>query len=105
MRFEVKLPAGIDCWALRAAGLDADAIAHLSVSAATGKIKLPQTHQCACILPDTTGSAAVTIFSFGQHERIDRWIDQSGKLVIKRGKRPKAATRLQIEINNEAAGR
>ena len=66
---------------------------------------MPQTHQCACILPDTTGSAAVTIFSFGQHERIDRWIDQSGKLVIKRGKRPKAATRLQIEINNEAAGR
>jgi hypothetical protein len=38
------------------------------------------------------------------NERIDRWTDRKGKIVIKRDKRPEYGTRLRIEIDDENSG-
>src|SRR5687767_9062011 len=105
MRFEVNLPGGMDCSALGMAGLDADAVVKLSTAVITDKTKLPATVQCPCTLTDAACTARVTIFSFGDHETIDRWIDKSGKIVFKRGKRPTSATRVAVEIEDEKIGR
>src|SRR5262245_31572525 len=107
MRFEVGLPGGIDVWALQAAGLDPDEFLRLSMEQFEEKKgrPLPATVRCRCRKSDRPMEARVTVFGFGEHEEIDRWLDKSGKIVVKRGRRPDSATEIRVEIANEKIGR
>ena len=100
MRFEVNLPGGMDCWALRASGLEPEGFTKLSIAVITDKATPPKTLKCACTLPDASCTASVTVFSFGEPERIDYREDKSGRIIVKRGKRPKTATHLQIDMDD-----
>ena len=107
MRFEARLPAGIDTWALRAAGLEAHALSELSTARFEKKKapSFPATIRCRYLHSDKPIEATVTVFGFGERERIDRWLDKDGKIVIQRGKRPQSATHLGIEIGDDLIGK
>ena len=105
MRFDVVLPGGIDCWVIRAAGLDADGWADLSIASACGKAKPPATLELAYLRSESPVIARVTILNFGQSERIDRRLDAAGRIVVKRGARPSSGTRVRVEIDDDKVGR
>jgi hypothetical protein len=106
MRFEVGLPGGIDVSTLYAAGLDAEEFQELSMAQFTAKKppSLPATVRCP-VRSNKPIVASVTVFSFGEHERIGRYVNKAGKIIVKRGKRPDSATEIRVEISDEKIGR
>jgi hypothetical protein len=107
MRFEVALPGGIDVSTLYAAGLDIDQFQELSIAQFTAKKppSLPATVRSRYLHSDKPVTASITVFGFGEHEQIDRYVNKAGKIVVKRGKRPRTATEIRVEIGDEKIGR
>jgi hypothetical protein len=105
MQFEAKLPQGIATWTLRHAGLDTEAFGKLSFDRFEGKkVSFPATVQSCYLRLDKSIPVVMTVFGFGLPERIDRWMDENGKIVVKRGASLKVPTHVQIEIADENAG-
>jgi hypothetical protein len=105
MQFEAKLPAGIAIWALRQASLDTKALGQLSFDYFhKNKVSFPATVQSRYVRSGKSIPVVMTAFGFGLPERIDRWMDENGKIVIKRGASLKIPTHLRIEIADENAG-
>src|SRR3954471_8081465 len=104
MHFDVTLPEGINCWALRVAGFEGEGIDELC-GRADEELKLPATIRCRCAAAHKPVNASITFFSFGEPEQIDRWLDKDGKIVIKRGKRPKTGTHIRVDISDAKAAR
>jgi hypothetical protein len=105
MQFDAKLPAGIDAWALRQAGLDAAAFIEFSLNRFDKNPgSLPATVSSRYWRPDPSIPATITILGFGIPERIDRWLDEHGKIVIKRGAGVKVPTHVRVEIADDGAG-
>src|SRR5688572_15717154 len=105
MRFEVVLPGGIDCWVVRAAGLEVDGWADLSIASASGKANLPATLELPYFCSKSPVVARVTILNFGQSERIDRRMDAAGRIIVKRGPRPSSGTHVRVEVDDDKVGR
>jgi hypothetical protein len=106
MQFEAKLPAGIAIWALRRASLDTEALGELSLNYFDkNTASFPATIQSRCLHSDKPIPVVMTVFGFGLPERIDRWMDDNGKIVIKRGNSLKVPTHVRIEITDEDAGK
>jgi hypothetical protein len=105
MQFEAKLPAGIAIWALRQASLDTKALGQLSFDYFDkNKVLFPATVQSRYLHSDRSIPVVMTVFGFGLPERIDRWMDDNGKIVIKRGASLKVPTHIRIDIADEDAG-
>src|SRR5688500_10613658 len=106
MRFEVGLPGGIDVSTLYAAGLDTEEFEELSMAHITARKppSLPVTVRCPYVRSDKRIIASVTVFSFGEDEQIDRYVNKAGKIIVKRGIRPRTATEIRVEIRDEKIG-
>jgi len=105
MQLEAKLPAGIAIWALRRASLDTEALCQLSLDRYEKKTaSFPATVQSRYLHLDKTIPVSITVFGFGVRERIDRSLDENGKIVIKRGTEPKIPTHVRIEIADDDVG-
>jgi hypothetical protein len=65
---------------------------------------LPATIQSRYVHLDSSTPVAITVVGFGTRERIDRWLDENGKIVVKRDAGAKIPTHLRIEIADEAVG-
>ena len=106
MQFEAKLPGGIDAWAMGRAGLDTEAFIELSLARfEKKKPSFPATIQSRYLQLSGNIPVTITVFGFGENERIDRWCDAKGKIVIKRGTRPKIPTHIGIEIEDNKIGK
>ena len=98
MQFEAKLPAGIAAWVLGQARLDSEAFIKLLMDRFKKPPSLPATVQSRYLDLDKSIPAAITVFTFGERERIDRWHDPEGKIVIERGAKPTTPTHVRVEI-------
>src|SRR3954463_4583622 len=105
MHFDVTLPEGINSWALRVAGFEGEAIDEVCARVTEEGLKLPATIRCRYANAQKSVNASITFFSFGEREQINRWLDKEGKIVVKRGKKPKTGTRIGVEISDAKAGR
>jgi hypothetical protein len=105
MQFEAKLPAGIAIWPLRRASLDTEALGQLSLNYFDkNTVSFPAAVQSRCLHSDKSIPVVMTVFGFGLPERIDRWMHDNGKIVIKRGASLKVPTHIRIELADENAG-
>jgi hypothetical protein len=105
MRFEVKLPPRLNCWALHAAGIDTDKLADLSISQIEGKVRLPATVEGQYLLSDPPLKVSITVFDFGENGKIDVRTDKKGRTVVKQKPVPGSAAHMAIEIDDDKVAR
>ena len=104
MQINANLPAGIDRFALRAAGLEVEGVLELEHDVDAGRATLPKTLR-SIYIADPAVRVVVTVLGFGEGDNIDRWRDKSGRIAFKRVRRGETPTRVRIEIDNAKAGK
>ena len=105
MQFEAKLPRGIDASVLGQAGLETEEFIDLSLARfERKKPSFPATVQSHYSRLDGNIPVTITVFGFGENERIDRSLDSQGRIVVKRGVRPTIPTHIRIEIADDKIG-
>jgi len=105
MKFEIKLPASLDVWALRAAGVEVEGLSDLSMKVIQGKAKLPATVKGRHHVSNPPVEVAVTVLDFGQAGEVDVSYDRKGNIVVKRKPMEGSAAHMQIEIADEKIAR
>lgn len=104
MRWEVNLPARMDIFALRLAGLDSDEVLRLRFRVLERKATLPAEVSCPYLFSDRPVTVRVIVFTFGAPARVDTRVNPDGTISSSGILSPGVATRYAFDVDDEEVG-